>query len=73
MYVKNTYNYFHDFRTPVEYATREIKIAIENGRNLKLRQMWQVNALTLRPPPPQPRQSNWKQVTPSPPTSCRGV
>jgi hypothetical protein len=54
MYVKNIYNYFHDFKTPVEYATREIKIAIENGRSLKLCQTWQVNTLTSRPPPPQP-------------------
>jgi hypothetical protein len=73
MYVKNTYEYFHDFRTPVEYAMREIKIVIENSRSLKLHQTQQVNTLTSHPPPPQPCQSNWKQVTPSPPTSCRGV
>src|ERR1700733_906086 len=36
-YVKNVYNYFHDFRIPVEYATMKIEITIENGRSLKLR------------------------------------
>ena len=32
------YNYFHDFKRPVEYATMKIEILIENGRSLKLRQ-----------------------------------
>jgi hypothetical protein len=47
MYVKDTYNYFHDFKTPVKYAMREIKIVIENGRSLKLRQTRQVEASLL--------------------------
>ena len=37
MYVENVYNYFHDFRTAVKYATIKIEITIENGRSLKLR------------------------------------
>jgi hypothetical protein len=41
MYVRNIYNYFHDFRRPVEYATMEINIVIENGQSLKLHQMHQ--------------------------------
>jgi hypothetical protein len=38
VYVESVYNYFHDFRTAVKYATINIEIAIENGRSLKLRQ-----------------------------------
>jgi hypothetical protein len=45
--VTNAYNYFHDFKKRVEYATMKIEILIENGRSLKLRQMRRVNALSL--------------------------
>jgi hypothetical protein len=46
MYVEMIYNYFHDFMSPVEYATMKIEITIENDRSLKLRQTGQVNAST---------------------------
>jgi hypothetical protein len=44
MYVDNIYNYFCDFRRPVNHATMKIKITIENGWSLKLHQMRQVDA-----------------------------
>jgi hypothetical protein len=43
VYVESIYNYFHDFMSPVEYATMKIEIAIENDRSLKLCQTRQVN------------------------------
>jgi hypothetical protein len=43
VYVERLYNYFHDFMSPVEYATMKFEIAIENDRSLKLRQTRQVN------------------------------
>ena len=45
--MKNAYNYFHDFKKPVEYATIKFENSIENGRSLKLRQTRRVNASSL--------------------------
>jgi hypothetical protein len=47
MYVESIYNYFHDFRTPVKYATMTIKIGIENSWSLKLCQTQQVGMESL--------------------------
>ena len=47
MYVGSIYNYFHDFRSFLKYATIQIEIVIENGRSLKLRQTRQVDAFAL--------------------------
>jgi hypothetical protein len=38
MYMKRMFEYLHDFRMPVESATIEIAIAIENDQSLKLHQ-----------------------------------
>ena len=66
----NAYNYFHDFKKPVEYATVKIEILIENGRSLKLHQMHQVNALSLSSTTS--TQQNWPQTRlPSLSESCR--
>jgi hypothetical protein len=37
MYVESIYDYFRDFRKPVNCATMKMEITIENGRSLKLR------------------------------------
>ena len=52
MYVGSTYNYFHDFRSFLKYATIQIEIVIENGRSLKLRQTW-LNMFAFMLPPTQ--------------------
>ena len=44
MYIDSTYNYIHDFRRFLKYATMKVESAIENGRSLKLRQTRQVDA-----------------------------
>ena len=47
MYIENSYYYFHDFKRPVKCAMIKFKIAIENGRSLKLRQTRQVVGVCL--------------------------
>ena len=47
MYVERVYKYLHDFRMPVENATIEITIAIENGWSLKLHQAMSVSSCLL--------------------------
>jgi hypothetical protein len=51
MYIKSIYKYLHDFIMPVESATIEIAIAIENGWSLKLRQTRQVVAFATASSP----------------------
>src|ERR1700683_30107 len=47
MYIDSTYNYIHDFRRLLKYATMKVESAIENGRSLKLHQMRQVASPSL--------------------------
>jgi hypothetical protein len=46
-YVENIYNYFYNFKSPVEYAMMKIEITIRNGQSLELCQMRQVAFLSL--------------------------
>ena len=47
MYIDSTYNYIHNFRRLLKYATMKVKSAMENGWTSKLRQTRQVVSPSL--------------------------
>ena len=57
------YKYLHDFRMPVENATIEITIAIENGWSLKLHQAMSVSSCLLIQS--MPMQGLWASIWPT--------